>query len=325
MANSGFRYFDPDVAESITVTGQYFLRSIDERINQRLNDVFQTKNHQYCTYQDTDSVYFDMSAVVDKYLANLPQDKIVKALETIAVDKLQTEINAIVKDCAEALNLYSNEIFFKLEAVASVGIWKGKKMYALKVHSSEGVTYSKPKFKTMGLEMVRSSTPHVIREALRESLTYIFDGTEKDVQQFIAEEHDKFMKLGIREVAFPRTANNMADYADPRTIYRSGCPIHVRGSLIYNEMVKKADLSAKYPLIGEGDKIKFCYLKMPNPARENIIAFPADGIIPPELKLDSYVDYEMQFEKGFLSAMEGLLEPLGWSIKEEVDMSSFFG
>ena len=48
----------------------------------------------------------------------------------------------------------------------------GKKKYALKVESSEGVVFDKPKFKVKGLEMVRSSTPKFIRDHLNDSFAF---------------------------------------------------------------------------------------------------------------------------------------------------------
>jgi DNA polymerase elongation subunit (family B) len=324
-ANEGFRFFNPDVAESITITGQYILKKIELALDIALNKKFNTGEHKYLVYVDTDSVYVNMKPVVDKFLSDKSTADIVKSLEKVAQDILQAEINKICGEVADTLGFFENKIHFKLEAVGDTAIWCAKKKYIVRVHSSEGVTYAKPKFKVMGLEMVRSSTPSFIRGKLRESLEQVFDGTEKTVQLFISEAREEFNKLPISAIAFPRTANSIDDYADTNSIYKKATPIHVRGVLLYNEIVKRKKLQSKYPLINDGDKIKFMYLIMPNPLKENIIAIPADGILPPDLGLHEYVDYEMQFQKSFINAMDIVLQPIGWTAEETSSLESFFG
>ena len=49
--------------------------------------------------------------------------------------------------------------------------------------------------------------------------------------------------------------------------------------------------------IKDGSKVKFCYLKTPNPLRENVISFPQ--FLPKEFDLDTYIDYQTQFDKTF--------------------------
>lgn len=324
-ANEGFRFFNPDVAESITITGQFILKHIEMRLDDALNKRFKTTNHKYLVYVDTDSVYVDMNPVVEQFMGTLSESAIVKGLEKVAVDILQLEINKICKNIAGQLNFFENKIHFKLEAVGDKAIWCAKKKYIVRVHSSEGVTYAKPKMKVMGLEMVRSSTPAFIRGKLRESLSAIFDGTEEKVQEFIANAREEFSKLSIEQIAFPRTANSLSDYSDPDTIYIKATPIQVRGCLLYNHYLKKNGLVSKYPLIQEGDKIKFFYLKLPNTFKENIIAIPADGKLPEEFDLAKFVDVDMQFEKSFLNAMEIIIKPIGWNVEPVSSLDAFFG
>ena len=73
----------------------------------------------------------------------------------------------------------------KREALADKGLWTAKKRYALNVYNNEGVAYNEPKLKVMGLEMVKSSTPSVIREKMKEVLELMMTGTEDDVHKFI--------------------------------------------------------------------------------------------------------------------------------------------
>jgi DNA polymerase elongation subunit (family B) len=82
-------------------------------------------------------------------------------------------------------------------------------------------------------------------------------------------------------------------------------------------------LTRKYELITSGDKIKFVYLKTPNSINENVIAF--NSALPKEFGLDDYIDYDLQFEKVFLDALQIVIEPLGWHAEEKASLESFFG
>jgi DNA polymerase elongation subunit (family B) len=323
-ANEGFRFFNPDVAESITITGQFILKRIEESLDTVLNQKFKTFDHKYLVYVDTDSVYVNMKPVVERFLANKEPAEKVKSLEKVAVDILQEEINKICNRVSESLNFLENKIHFKLEAVGDKAIWVAKKKYVVRVHSSEGVTYAKPKMKVMGLEMVRSSTPAFIREKLREALPKIFDGTESETQEYISRVKNEFSSLPVAAQAFPRSANNLASYSDSSNIFSEGCPIQVRGALLYNHYLKQKRLDAKYPYIQEGDRIRFFYLKLPNPFKQNIIAIPADGVLPEEFGLEKYVDVDTQFDKSFVSAMKIILDPIGWTVEETSSLEDFF-
>ena len=105
-------------------------------------------------------------------------------------------------------------------------------------------------------------------------------------------------------------------------IFGKGCPIQVRGALLYNYYIRKRDLTHKYPLIQEGEKIKFLYLRTPNPIQQNVISFFQN--LPPELNLEKYVDYKTQFEKSFYEPLKSVLECIGWDSERKVSLLSFF-
>lgn len=330
MAANGFRFRNTNVAETITLTGQYVLRSIEQQIDDKLNAVFKTVDHKYLVYVDTDSVYFNVGPVVQKYLSNVgDKSEIIKRLEKMAVDIIQKNVNDIVSGACQQMNVYENKLSFKLEACADRAIWLAKKKYVVRVYSSEGVTYAKPKYKTIGLELVRSSTPMFIRKKLKDVLPLVFDTDETTIQQFLLSARKEFDKLSVQEIAFPRSANNLEEYSDSQNVYKKGAgvstPIHVRASLLYNSLIHKKNLGGQYPIIASGAKIKFLYLKMPNILRENVIAFPADETLPEEFGLHPKVDRDMQWDKTMIASTQIILDAIGWSAIEQSSLDDFFG
>ena len=162
----------------------------------------------------------------------------------------------------------------------------------------------------MGIEAVKSSTPGSCRTKIKEALEIMMSGTEDELQEFVTDFRKKFEAMPFEDIAFPRGCNNIAKNSSPHSIYGKSCPIHVRGSLLYNHYMKKHKLTHKYPLIQEGEKIKFLYLKKPNRINENVISF--FQTLPTEFGLDKQVDYELQFSKSFLEPLKVILDTMGW-------------
>ena len=208
------------------------------------------------------------------------------------------------------------------EGISDSGIWTAKKRYILNVHNNEGIQYKKPKLKIMGIEAIKSSTPEVVRDKFKKAFNLIISGSEQETQKFIQDFRNEFKTLAPEQVAFPRRVSNITDWHDRKTIYKKSCPIHVRGSLLFNKYVKSNNIQNKYELITNGNRIKFCYLKLPNPIRENVISF--QEALPKELKLHNYVDYDLQFEKTFIEPLNLILHSIGWTAEEQATLEDFF-
>jgi hypothetical protein len=174
----------------------------------------------------------------------------------------------------------------------------------------------------MGIEAVKSSTPAPCRTMIKDALKLMMNGTEEDVIDFIDESRKKFKTLPPEEIAFPRTASNVQKYRSISSIYEKGTPIHIRGALLFNHYVKKNKLDKKYSLIGNGEKVKFLYLKKPNIIQENVISFIQD--FPNELGLNKYVDYDLQFDKSFVEPLKTILDAIGWNVEKTVNLELFF-
>ena len=243
-------------------------------------------------------------------------------LNKICEVEFEKYIESSYEELASYVNAYDQKMFMKRENIADRGIWTAKKRYILNVWDSEGVRYDEPKLKMMGIEAVKSSTPAPCRKMIKDALKLMMNGTEEDVIEFIDNARKEFKTLPPEDISFPRSASDVVKYKASSTIYAKGTPIHIRGSLLFNHYIKKNKLDNKYSYIQNGEKIKFCYLKKPNIIHENIISFIQD--FPRELKLDKYIDYDLQFEKAFLEPLKIILDSIGWSVEKTVNLELFF-
>lgn len=288
------------------------------KLNAFMNSTLKTEGKDFVIAIDTDSIYLSLEDLVEKVCAGKTDDEKIKFMDKICDTVIQPIIDTGYQELATYMNAYDQKMQMKREVLADKGIWVAKKRYVLNVHNSEGVQYAEPKIKVMGLEMVKSSTPAVVRKKLRESLKVILYKKESDLQDFVKDFKNEFSNLPVEEIAFPRSISDLKTYTDNQTIYGSKTPIHVRGALLHNYYIKKKGLDKKYQLIGNGDKIKFIYLKKRNPINENVISFSSE--LPIELDLNSYIDYDLQFEKTFVDAIDNVIKPLGWTSERQASL-----
>jgi DNA polymerase elongation subunit (family B) len=324
IGNQYFRYYKLANAEAITLSGQVSIRWIESKMNQYLNRILKSKDVDYVIASDTDSIYLNMGPLVENVYKGreTTREKVVEFLDKICKMELEPYIESSYQELAEYVNAYDQKMQMKRENIADRGIWTAKKRYILNVWDSEGVRYEQPKLKIMGLEAVKSSTPAPCRQMIKDGLKLIMTKTEDDLIDYIDQSRKKFNSLSVEEISFPRTVNDVVKHKAVNTIYGKGTPIHVRGALLYNHIIKEKKLDKKYATIQNGEKIKFCYLKLPNPIRENVISYVQE--FPRELGLDKYIDYELQFNKAFLEPMRVILDAIGWRIEKTLTLESFF-
>jgi len=227
----------------------------------------------------------------------------------------------------EYMNAFAQKMQMKREVIADKGIWVAKKRYILNAWDIEGVRYSEPQLKIMGIEAVKSSTPYPCRQKIKEALKVIMQGNEKQINTFIQDFRKEFMQLSPEEIAFPRSVNGLEKWRDPSSIFQKGTPMHCKGALVYNYLLRKQKLISKFPLIQEGEKIKFLNLRKPNPLQSNVISFISK--LPKELEISSYIDYDLQFEKAFVEPLMFIVRQIGWDIDRsygtQATLEDFFG
>ena len=322
LGSQYFRFYDLRMALGVTTAGQLSIRWIEHKINQYMNGLLKT-NDDYVIASDTDSIYLKLGPLVDKmYQDKTDVNKVIAFMDKVCEDKIQPFIDKSYQELATYVHAYDQKMQMKREGLSNKGIWTAKKRYILNVYNNEGVQYKEPQMKVMGLEMVKSSTPSAIREKMKQSIKLMINGTEDDIHTFIDEFRKAFKAMPPEEVSFPRGMNGLKEYSDAATLYKKGTPIHVKGAILYNAKLKQLKLDKKYPLIQEGEKIKFSYLKQPNPMKDMVISYP--NRLPPEFGLQEYIDYDLQFEKAFLEPIKVILDQIGWSTEKRNSLESFF-
>jgi DNA polymerase elongation subunit (family B) len=324
IGNQYFRYYKLANAEAITLSGQVSIRWIENKVNSYMNRVLKTKDIDYVIASDTDSIYLNMGPLVETVYEGREKttEGIVTFLDKVCEVELEPYIDSAYQELADYVNAYDQKMQMKRENIADRGIWTAKKRYILNVWDSEGVRYKEPKLKIMGIEAIKTSTPAPCRKMIKDGLKLMMSATEDEMIDFIETSRKEFYDLPVSAIAFPRSVSNINKWKSSSDLYAKGTPIHVRGSILYNHYVKQKKLSGKYQDIQSGEKIKFVYLKTPNPMHENVISFIQE--FPPEFDLDKYVNYELQFSKSFIEPIKVILDCIGWEVERRNTLETFF-
>lgn len=314
LANKYFRYFDLRNAEAVTSSGQLAILWVAKHLNIFLNRILKTDDKDYVIAIDTDSVYLNLEYLVDVFIKTDDKKKIVDILDGWASKVLEPEINHIYANLASYINAHKQKMVMAREVIADKGIWTGKKRYALNVYDNEGVRYKKPKTKIMGLECVRSSVPEFSRTHIKNGIIKILTEDEENVQNFIVRIKEQFDKQPPEEISFPRGTNNIEKWIDENGLPKKGCPIHVRGCIVYNNYLKKHGFIDE--TIKSGDKIKFCHLKQPNAFHSYVVSYPPAMNEEAYKELKTSINYEMQWVGTFFKPVNSIMECIGWNAEK---------
>ena len=324
IGNQYFRYYKLANAEAITLSGQVSIRWIENRMNTYLNKILKTENEDYVIASDTDSIYLNLGPLVERVYKGREKttEGIVSFLNKICEVELEKYISSSYEALAKYVNAYEQKMIMKRENIASTGIWTAKKRYMLNVWDSEGVRYQEPKLKMMGIEAVKSSTPMPCRNAIKDAIKIMMNGTEDDLISYIDSFRNTFENLPPEDIAFPRSVNGLRKYKASTTVYTKGTPLHVRGTLLYNFHISKNKLEYKYPLVQEGEKIKYLFLHRNNPIHENVVSFLST--FPRELGLEGSIDRDTQFKKSFLDPLQIITNVIGWETERKANLDFLF-
>jgi DNA polymerase elongation subunit (family B) len=316
-----FRWFDVRIAEAVTLSGQFAIQYAEKGLNNYLSSMLKEKETKdRIVVIDTDSTLASMDDFINIFKPKNP----VEFLDQISKKKIEPEIDRLFKIFNDDILCgYKPRLSMKREVIAS-GFFVAKKHYVLNIYDNEGVRYTKPKLKIKGLAAIKSSTPKLVRNSMKETFLLILSRDRQKTMNYIDKIRKDFRSLPIERIAFPRGVSDIEKQLDSRTIYKKGCPIHVRAAILYNNLLNEKKLKAKYNPIRSGDKLKYVYLRMPNIIHENVIGFL--NKLPTEFELQEFIDYNRMFDKTFMTTIEPILEIVGWGKNQEIEasMGDFF-
>jgi DNA polymerase elongation subunit (family B) len=345
-ANPYFRYFNLDIAESITSTGREIIKYAESKINEWCNNKFKTEDHDYVVFIDTDSLGVHLEILVELLHAkNTPVDKVVEMLSVFSEKEISPLFKKWFDEFAIEHNAMANRMHMKREKIIDRGLWRGKKHYVLQVYDNEGVRYHKPIIHASGIESRRSSTPSLVKKALNDCIDIMLNKTERELQDYVGKFKETYFNSSIYDIAFPRGVTDIDKWIANKVIdidawqfedmnmgnkeaknvayYKKGTPIHVKAAINYNNLLSSKNLLDKYQLIKNGDKIKFVYLKEVNPYWANAMAFKDVSLR--EFDVTRFVDYNMQLKKSFLMPLESISTIVNMQYETVGNLSFFFG
>lgn len=328
IGNIAFRYFRIDIAEAITLTGQLALRYVSSKVDEYLNKLCGTKDVVYAIYGDTDSIYVTLDNWV-KYnnVDESDPNKVIDFMDDFVNKDLSPFICNTNEDLSSYIGAKENLLIMKREALGDSMIFRGKKNYIIQVYDNEFVRYSKPEIKMMGVETAKSSTAMIIRKKLEECFNIVINKDTHEpieLKGVVDEFRKEFDEVDIVSIASPRGIKDIDKWMDERGNILSGCPIHVRAAIVYNNFIASdPDLKRRYEEIKNGSKIRFVKLKQPNLLHSHVVAFIDD--IPDEMELDKYVDRKTQFEDTFMKPLESFTQLIDWDVRRTNSLTSLFG
>jgi DNA polymerase elongation subunit (family B) len=332
LGNKFSRFYQLDMAEGITLTSQVMLKSGAAEIKEAITEYTATTD-QVLLYGDTDSLLYSMKSVVEKFVPKgTPKDKIVEFLHRFHQSKIAPRLTDRMTILQNRMNAREHSIKFIRDVISDVSILIAKKKYIMSVMDSEGTRYTEPDLKVMGVESVKTSTPQYCRDKIKAAIVVMLYQTNDELVTYLDKIREEFMTLPVEDISTPRGITDINKYtldsvvedafgmdSDESSItHKKGCPMHVKAAIFHNKLIIENDLTRWIQPIENGDKIKFTYLKSPNPINNNAIAF--DGKLPTEFKLDKYVDYGMQYEKTFLNPIKAITKVIGWRTESDNGM-----
>ena len=324
MSNPYFLFYNDDVAESVTMSGQTFIRFMADNTNIYLNRVLGTTDGDYIVASDTDSIIVDCSRLIQDMVTrgivkSTDRDRITEILDQFAKGKMQPLLHEWTHDLEHKTNASMHAIDMAREVIADKALWVASKNYVMRVIDLSGVRYAEPHYKIMGLEIVRSSTPTACRTALKDAMKLVLDDDSDKLINFIENFRNVHMSTDIDKLAKTTKVSRLEYYA----LNTQRVPQQVRASLLYNEIIKDKGLTDMYSSITEGSKVKLVRLKMPNPCGSSVMAFP-DGILPDELGLKPYIDYDTMFEDTFLKPLRRMTVPANVETEHRATLASLW-
>ena len=328
FANKFSPICDSDHAGSITLTGQSVVKQASVIL-----DEYARSRHGIGTsltiYGDTDSTHITIQPILNKLGLKIFENNKVTSAGLDLIDKdMGTYLNDEIKKwSASEFKSVDPRYFFKRESICNVGVYLEKKRYIIHVLNDEGADVNK--FKYVGVEIARSTTPKKAKELIKKVIeTSLVVQDQIKANNLYKETYESFKKLHVDDIAIRGGLSDLEKY-DNKCEYpfkiAKGTPNHVKGAIYFNHLLKKMGLETKYEKITSGGKVKKIYVA-PNKYQIDTLCYT--GSYPVEF-VDFQVDYTEMFDTLIKPPIEAVYEAIGWRLPDvinetEVDLFTFF-
>lgn len=331
FGNKWFHFFNIDIAESITLQGKNAILYSEKIINKYFQEFWhkdvQVHQHFNITvknkvaksaviYIDTDSCYVQFEELyntIEWHGEKLTIDHFIMKLYNF---RIKEYISKCMQKYAEANNT-DNFLVFELETIAHSGIWMAKKKYLQDIawtdKLKEDQRYERASYiKTIGFEVIQSSTPTFARKKLKDALQLIFKSdhpTQESIVNFLRECKKEFKLAPIDDIAFNKRTNNIQKYIldDYETFqFASKTPPNVKAGGYYNYLLNNSKYKKKYKSIGNGEKLKIYHLVDQNGLSDVFAYMPGEH----PYEFAPAIDFDLQFEKAIIDPMNRVLASL---------------
>jgi len=278
FGNKYFKYFNIDMATSITISARKILNELIQRLGSYINDKFNSpSSFKRVLYGATDSIFITFKDLFEKNMNEYTNEQIVnKIFDTfnqLNMDNFFKDFyNYIGKD---VFNVIQNKFNIEMEKVMSEGIWFGKKNYIVKVIYDKTIKKDrKPKIK--GLVLKKTTSPLYLRDkAMQEKVINTIFSSRKinsklyDIVPFVLEMFEDFKKVGKEDIY--KIASNvnistkmLTKYVnkDITQILVKQCPAQIKGVTVWNNLLKKYPAYRDYVVKNEGFNEKGCVISV---------------------------------------------------------------
>lgn len=321
LINTVYGYFgnkhapigDPDIARSITLTGQAVIKKSNDILREYI-DKHGSSGPDPIIYNDTDSSYISINRLMKRISKPFHIDGKISKDSYDQSERIEEHLNKRITRWSESvLNSKDSRFVFKRECMSDVGIFLQKKRYVMRVLDDEGIPTDK--FKYTGVEVVRSTIPAPIKPYIKQIIeTMMTTETRSTTNDVFLKAYDKFKSLPVEDYSFVMGISDYEKYSTRCNgfVTCKGMPAHVKAAYYYNMLLEKLNLTGKYEAIETGDKVRYFYVNQPN--KYGISAIAYKYYYPEEFESIFQPDIEKMFEKLIFSIIERFYEAVNWRL-----------
>ena len=290
----------------------------------------------YVAYSDTDSIYIHAEPLLKHLYPNFEEmsseekDNVLEEAALKYQDIITDSYSDLATDCFNAKGQHRLEM--KTECVSRSAYFRATRRYAQWITKQEGIV--KESLDVKGLEFKKANFPPVLGKFFHKTLVDVLKGEgQSEIDKRLKEFKTQILDgtIPLTELGNPTSVKTLNKYTERKaragemfTVVAKGAPAAVRAVIRYNDLLNFWGLNKKHSQIGQGDKIKWIYLK-PNPYQIDAIAF-LEWDLPEKIHkfIEQNADRKKIFESILLNKLEGFYNDLGWTLNLNPYKEMFF-